>query len=100
MKITNSIQFGEGNFIRAFVDYCIQLLNEQTKFKGKIHIIQPIEKGKIKFLKKQKGRFHVFSEGKLKKKLIRSKKSLTALTKLLIRIQIMNHLLNYQEIKT
>ena len=52
MKITNSIQFGEGNFIRAFVDYCIQLLNEQTKFKGKIHIIQPIEKGKIKFLKK------------------------------------------------
>ena len=74
MKITNSIQFGEGNFIRAFVDYCIQLLNEQTKFKGKIHIIQPIEKGKIEFLKKQKGRFHVFSEGKLKKKLIRSKK--------------------------
>ena len=56
MKITNSIQFGEGNFIRAFVDYCIQLLNEQTKFKGKIHIIQPIEKGKIEFLKKQKGR--------------------------------------------
>ena len=38
MKITNSIQFGEGNFIRAFVDYCIQLLNEQTKFKGKIHL--------------------------------------------------------------
>ena len=68
MEITNSIQFGEGNFIRAFVDFCIQLLNEQTKFKGKIHIIQPIEKGKIEFLKKQKGRFHVFSEGKLKKK--------------------------------
>ena len=74
MKITNSIQFGEGNFIRAFVDYCIQLLNEQTKFKGKIHVIQPIEKGKIEFLKKQNGRFHLFSEGKLKKKLIRSKK--------------------------
>ena len=33
-----------------------------------------LEKGKIEFLKKQKGRFHVFSEGKLKKKLIRSKK--------------------------
>ena len=57
MKITNSIQFGEGNFIRAFVDYCIQLLNEQTKFKGKIHIIQPIEKGKIKFLKNKKEDF-------------------------------------------
>ena len=31
----DSVQFGEGNFMRAFVDYCIQLLNEQTSFQGK-----------------------------------------------------------------
>ena len=47
MNKMNSIQFGEGNFIRAFVDYCIQLLNEKTEFNGKVSVIQPIEKGKI-----------------------------------------------------
>ena len=28
----DSIQFGEGNFLRAFVDYCIQILNTETPF--------------------------------------------------------------------
>ena len=48
---TDSIQFGEGNFMRAFVDYCIQLLNEETEFKGKVNVVQPIEKGTISDLK-------------------------------------------------
>lgn len=28
------VQFGEGNFLRAFVDYMIDIANEQGKFDG------------------------------------------------------------------
>lgn len=28
------LQFGEGNFLRAFVDYMIDIANEQGKFNG------------------------------------------------------------------
>jgi hypothetical protein len=40
--------------MRAFVDYCIQLLKEETDFVGKVNIVQPIEKGMITDLKKTK----------------------------------------------
>ena len=52
-NITDSIQFGEGNFLRAFVDYCIQILNDKTSFSGKVNIIQPLPKGMIEQLKIQ-----------------------------------------------
>lgn len=37
------MQFGEGNFLRAFVDYWFDLANEKTGFSGKCVIIKPIE---------------------------------------------------------
>lgn len=36
------IQFGEGNFMRAFVDYFIDVLNEKTGFNSKVVLVQPI----------------------------------------------------------
>ena len=36
------VQFGEGNFLRAFVDYMIDIANEQGKFDGDIVLIKPI----------------------------------------------------------
>ena len=38
------LQFGEGNFLRAFVDYFIDELNTQGLFNGSIVIVQPIGK--------------------------------------------------------
>ncbi len=49
------LQFGEGNFLRAFVDYLIYKLNHQSDFKGKVAIIQPIEKGMTVNLDEQDG---------------------------------------------
>lgn len=65
MKIitTDSIQFGEGNFLRAFIDYCLQMLNEKTHFSGKVNIIQPLPNGTIDQLKRQNGKYHLFQEG-------------------------------------
>lgn len=61
--IRDSIQFGEGNFLRAFVDYCLQILNEKTAFSGKVNIVQPLPNGMIDQLKKQNGKYHLFHEG-------------------------------------
>ena len=33
------VQFGEGNFLRGFVDYMIDIANEQGKFDGDIVLI-------------------------------------------------------------
>jgi len=59
----DSIQFGEGNFLRAFVDYCIQILNTETPFDGKVSIVQPLPNGTLSELKRQKGKYHLFQEG-------------------------------------
>tara|TARA_R110001583_G_scaffold189182_2_gene351901 strand:+ start:2234 stop:3682 length:1449 start_codon:yes stop_codon:yes gene_type:complete len=40
---TKIIQFGEGNFLRAFVDWQVDLLNEFTDFNAGITIIRPIK---------------------------------------------------------
>ena len=37
------IQFGEGNFLRAFVDWQIDLLNEHTDLNAGIEVIRPID---------------------------------------------------------
>lgn len=39
------LQFGEGNFLRAFVDYMLDILNEKTDFNGNAAVIKPIPYG-------------------------------------------------------
>ena len=39
------LQFGEGNFLRAFVDYFFDRLNEEAGFNGKVCLVQPIAGG-------------------------------------------------------
>ena len=36
------LQFGEGNFLRAFVDYFIDQMNEKAGFDSKVVLVQPI----------------------------------------------------------
>ena len=36
------LQFGEGNFLRAFVDYFIDIMNEKAGFNSKVCVVQPI----------------------------------------------------------
>ena len=72
-NITDSIQFGEGNFLRAFVDYCIQILNDKTSFSGKVNIIQPLPEGMIEQLKIQNGKYNLFHEGIIQGKTIRDR---------------------------
>lgn len=57
------LQFGEGNFLRAFVDWMIDLLNERTSFNGSVTIIQPIPRGTVDLLERQDGLYHLLLEG-------------------------------------
>lgn len=41
------IQFGEGNFLRAFVDWMIHEMNQEGLFNGRVVAIQPTTHGKV-----------------------------------------------------
>ena len=47
------IQFGEGGFLRGFVDWILQLTNEMTDFDGSVVVVQPIDKGMCAMLESQ-----------------------------------------------
>ena len=47
------VQFGEGGFLRGFVDWMIQKLNDSGKFSGNVVVVQPIENGMCDMLSKQ-----------------------------------------------
>ena len=36
------LQFGEGNFLRCFIDWMVQKMNDRAGFAGKVRIVQPI----------------------------------------------------------
>lgn len=57
------LQFGEGNFLRAFVDWQIQVLNEETDFNGSVVVVQPRGSEKIERLNNQDGLFTLFLQG-------------------------------------
>ena len=42
MLETKILQFGEGNFLRCFIDWMVQKMNDRAGFDGQVQIIQPI----------------------------------------------------------
>ncbi len=57
------VQFGEGNFLRGFVDYMIDVANEQGKFDGDIVLIKPIEFGNLEMFHNQECQYTVSLRG-------------------------------------
>ncbi len=59
------VQYGEGNFLRAFVDYMIDVANEQGRFDGDIVLIKPIEFGNLENFHKQDCQYTVSLRGNI-----------------------------------
>ena len=59
------IQFGEGNFLRAFVDWIVWNMDQKTDFNGSVVVVQPIEKGMVDWLNGQDCLYHVNLQGRL-----------------------------------
>lgn len=57
------MQFGEGGFLRAFIDYFFHKMNVQGVYDGKVVIIQPIEKGMVDMLNAQDCKYNLFLRG-------------------------------------
>ena len=57
------MQFGEGNFLRAFVDDFIDIANEKAGFNGKVVLVQPIAQGLTDLINQQEGLYTLYLRG-------------------------------------
>lgn len=57
------LQFGEGNFLRAFVDWMFNELNKKANFNGSVVVVQPIDKGMVNMLNDQDGLYTLYLRG-------------------------------------
>lgn len=57
------LQFGEGNFLRGFVDWMIDKLNKEFDWNGGVVVVQPLDKGLINMINSQDGLYHLYLRG-------------------------------------
>jgi tagaturonate reductase len=57
------LQFGEGNFLRGFVDWMLERMNRQGLFQGRAVLVQPLAQGLGERINAQDGLFTVLLRG-------------------------------------
>ena len=57
------MQFGEGNFLRAFVNYWFDVSNEKAGWNGKCVLVQPIAQGLTQLINEQEGLYTLYLRG-------------------------------------
>lgn len=57
------IQFGEGNFLRAFIEWIIWKTNQKTDFNASVVVVQPIDRGMVDMLNEQDCLYHLNLQG-------------------------------------
>lgn len=75
------LQFGEGNFLRAFVDYFFDVLNEKEGFNGKIAMVQPIERGLTDMINEQEGLYTLYLRGSENGEAVMKKRVITSVSR-------------------
>lgn len=58
-----AMQFGEGNFLRAFIDWMIDKSNEAGKFNGMVQLVQPLPQGTADMINGQEGLYTLILRG-------------------------------------
>lgn len=74
------LQYGQGNFLRAFADDFIQTLNDETDFDGNVVIIKPTNRGSLDVFKQQNHRYHVVIRGLSQGKTVNQVKKISSIT--------------------
>ena len=79
------LQFGEGNFLRAFVDYFIDVMNEKAGFDSKVVLVQPIEGGEAvkNFINEQEGLYTLFLRGNENGQKVNAKRVISSVSRCL-----------------
>lgn len=90
------IQFGEGNFMRAFVDDFIDIMNEKAGFNGKVVLVQPIPNGSFRLndrINEQEGLYTLMLQGSQDGKAVREKRVIFAVSRCLNAFEDWNEVL-------
>ena len=74
------LQFGEGNFLRAFVDYMIDIANEKTDFNGSIVLVKPISFGSLDMFHEQDCLYTVMLRGLVDGKPVEMSRQITSVS--------------------
>ena len=77
------LQFGEGNFLRAFVDYWFDLSNEKAGWNGKAVLVQPIPAGLTKQINEQEGLYTLYLRGCEKGRKVDDKRVISSVSRCL-----------------
>lgn len=75
------LQFGEGNFLRAFVDYWFDLANEKAGWNGKCVLVQPIAQGLTQIINEQEGLYTLYLRGSEKGQKIDDKRVISSVSR-------------------
>lgn len=57
------MQFGEGNFLRGFVDWMIDKLNKEADWNGGVVLVQPLPNGLCDMINEQDGLYDLYLRG-------------------------------------
>ena len=74
------LQFGEGNFLRAFVDYMIDIANEKADFNGNVVLVKPISFGNLDAFHQQDCRYTVLLRGLVDGKPVEMSRAITSVS--------------------
>ncbi len=77
------IQFGEGNFMRAFIDWQLQQMNNHDLFGGSAVVVQPIAQGLSELLLQQDNLYTLMLDGILNGEVINSKEIITTVDRVI-----------------
>ena len=77
------LQFGEGNFLRAFVDYFIDCMNEKAGFNGKVCVVQPIAFDARERFRAQDSLYTLFLRGQENGEKVNKKRVISALSRVI-----------------
>lgn len=75
------VQFGEGNFLRAFVNYIIDKLNKEAGFNAGVAVVQPLQGGLVDILNEQDGLYNLFMKGVRKGEEIQERQMISCIQK-------------------
>ena len=77
------LQFGEGNFLRAFVDYWFDVSNEKVGWNGKCCLVQPIAPGLAKLINDQQGLYTLYLRGRQNGEKVDAKRVISSVSRCL-----------------
>jgi len=77
------IQFGEGNFLRAFVDWMFHKLNKEGLFNGRVVVVQPLPQGLADKLNEQDGLYTLFLYGYQEGELVEKREIISSISRAL-----------------